>query len=227
MRATFERELQQIQDKLLAMGSEIEENLNKVADVIMRRDEQGARQLVKADEWVNETRITILMDCLTIIATQQPTGRDMRLLAAIMEIAGELERIHDYVKGIGRITLLISTQPIPDFLADILPQMAEKSSQMLHQAMDAFIRRDAELAKAVPHEDDVVDSLFKQAHRSIAGYITADPSVLERANYLQWAAHNLERSADRVTNVCEWVVYLVTGQYAEMDNETMLEALPA
>src|SRR5690606_34772734 len=102
-------------------------------------------------------------DCLTIIATQQPTGRDMRLLAAIMEIAGELERIHDYVKGIGRITLLISTQPVPDFLADILPQMAEKSSQMLHQAMDAFIRRDAGLARVVPHEDDVVDSLFKQA----------------------------------------------------------------
>lgn len=227
MRITFERELQQQQDQLLAMGSEIEENLVKVIALLTRHDVKGAKQMVQADEWVNEQRIAILMNCLTIIATQQPTGRDMRLLAAIMEIAGELERIHDYVKGIARISLLIGEQPLPDFLVEILPSMAEKASDMLHRAMDAFVRRDAALAREIPHDDDTVDNLFKQAHRGIAEYIMADPLVVERANFLQWAAHNLERSADRVTNVCEWIVYLATGQYAEMDHETMLEGLPA
>ena len=227
MRITFERELQQQQEQLLAMGSEIEENLVKVITLLTRHDVKGAKQMVQADEWVNEQRIAILMNCLTIIATQQPTGRDMRLLAAIMEIAGELERIHDYVKGIARISLLIGEQPLPDFLAEILPPMAEKSADMLHRAMDAFVRRDAALAREIPADDDVVDTLFKQAHRGIAEYIMADPLVVERANFLQWAAHNLERSADRVTNVCEWIVYLTTGQYAEMDHETMLEGLPA
>lgn len=227
MRATFERELQQVQDQLLVMGSEIEENLVKVASVMTTYDINAAKLMIRADEWVNEKRITIMMTCLTMIATQQPTGRDMRLLASIMEIAGELERIHDYVKGIARISLLVGEQPIPDFLAAILPQMAQYASQMMHQAMDAFVRRDATLAQAIPHDDDLVDDLFKQAHRGIASYIMSDPTVVERANYLQWAAHNLERSADRVTNVCEWIVYLVTGTYVEMDNETMLEALPA
>lgn len=227
MRITFERELQQQQDQLLAMGSEIEENLVKVVSLLTRHDVNGARQMVQADEWVNEQRINILMNCLTIIATQQPAGRDMRLLAATMEIAGELERIHDYVKGIARISLLIGEQPLPDFLTEILPPMAEKAADMLRRAMDAFVRRDATLAREIPGDDDVVDALFQQAHRGIAGYIAEDPTRLERANFLQWAAHNLERSADRVTNVCEWIVYLATGQYAEMDKETMLEALPA
>lgn len=227
MRITFERELQQQQDQLLAMGSEIEENLVKVVALLAQHDSNGAKQMVQADEWVNEQRINILMNCLTIIATQQPTGRDMRLLAAIMEIAGELERINDYVKGIARISLLVGEQPLPDFLAEILPPMAAKAADMLHRAMDAFVRRDASLAREVPQDDDVVDGLFKQAHRGIAGYIAEDPTRLERANFLQWAAHNLERSADRVTNVCEWVIYLVTGHYAEIDQETMLEAIPA
>ncbi|MCL4867373.1 MAG: phosphate signaling complex protein PhoU [Anaerolineae bacterium] len=227
MRATFERELLQQQEQLLAMGSVVAENLTKAVTVLLQANHAQARQLIQMDEWVNEQRINILMGCLAIIATQQPTGRDMRFLAAIMEIAGELERIHDYVKGIGRISLIVGTRRLPDFLTYILPQMAEKSADMLERTMDAFVRRDGALARTIPQEDDFVDDLFKQSHRDFATFIMADPEQIEWANYLQWATHNLERSADRVTNVCEWVVYLVTGEYKEMDAETSLEALPA
>jgi phosphate transport system protein len=175
--------------------------------------------MISADRWINEQRIQIGLDALGLIALQQPMARDLRLIAAVFEIVGELERIHDYVKGIGKISLRLGPEPLLPSLAMHLPEMAAVACDMLRRALDAFARQDADLARAIPQDDDRVDALFNQLHGDIIKYVLTDPKVIDQANQMGWVLHNLERSADRVTNICEWVVYMVTGVYAEMDSE--------
>jgi phosphate transport system protein len=225
MRVFFDRDLQKMQDQLLLLGSEVAEHLVGVTEALTQRDQASARRFMKADMSVNERRIKIEMECLTLIATQQPAGSDMRRIAAIIEIAGELERIHDYVKGIGKISQLIDDHHLPEHLARLLSRMARKAAAMLRQSLEAFGLRDLKLAQDIPLEDDEVDALYYQFYRETIHILTAEPTLVERVNFLQWAAHNLERSADRVTNICEWVVYMITGRYEEMDTE--VEAPPA
>jgi phosphate transport system protein len=153
---------------------------------------------------------------LALIATQQPMAGDLRTLAAILDIASELERIGDYAKGIAKINLMIGEEPFIKPLIDI-PAMAFKARDMLRQSLEAFARRDVDMARAIPAEDDVVDGLYNQVYRELLTYIMADPSCIDQANFLLWAAHNLERAADRVTNICERVVFTVTGELMEMD----------
>ena len=217
-RQSFDRELERLQDELLALGSMVEEALIRSVRQLKQRDFPGSRSLIAADKVINERRFTMEKDVMTLIATQQPMAGDMRLLAAILEIVTELERIGDYAKGIARINLLIGEQPLIKPLID-LPLMAEKARNMLHQALEAFIQRDVELARAIPHEDDEVDALYNQVYRELICFIMEDPQVIEQANFLLWVAHNLERTADRVINVCERVVFTVTGELAELDTE--------
>ena len=224
LRATFERELQDLKDRTLALGVEVENNIVEVIRVLGERDGKAAKRLIAGDLEINRKRIAIMNDGLVLIATQQPMAGDMRLIASVTEIAGELERINDYVKGIARISLMIGTDPIPGAL-DGLPLMAEKTRLMLEQALSAAIDADVELAREIPKQDDEIDLLFNDIYRQIVELVTDDPNLIERANHLQWVAHNLERAADRVTNICEWIVYMVTGEYIEMDSE--LEAPPS
>ena len=223
LRATLDRELKGLEDRILALGNEVEHNIIKAVEVLAKRDMIGSRRLIAADRDINHKRIAIMHDALTLIATQQPMAGDMRRIASVLEITGELERINDYAKGIARNSLMISPGPLPHAL-DGLPEMAEKTRDMLHRALDAFGRRDAELAKQIPLEDDVVDDLFNQTYRRLLREAMDSPDSLVQINYLEWVAHNLERAADRVTNICEWVVYTVEGVYIEMDSE--LEAPP-
>jgi phosphate transport system protein len=155
---------------------------------------------------------------MTLIATQQPVARDMRTLAAVFEISTELERIGDYAKGIAKINLMIGEEPLLKPLVD-LPRMANKASHMLHLALDAFSRQDAKLACSIPPMDDDVDNLYNQVNRELLTYVMADPQTMDQANYLLWAAHNLERAADRVINLCERVVFTVTGKMVELSTE--------
>jgi phosphate transport system protein len=136
----------------------------------------------------------------------------------VLEIVTELERIADYAKGIAKINLMMGFEPLIKPLVDI-PRMAEKAQDMLHRAMDAFVRQDVALARAIPQEDDEVDGLYNQVYRELMTYIIADPSIIQQANYLLWVAHNLERAADRVGNICERTVYTVTGEMLELDSD--------
>lgn len=224
LRISFERDLKLLQDRILALGSEVEENLVKTINALIERDFTTSRMLIAADEQVNEKRIQIGLDCLSLIARQQPMAGDMRLLAAVIEIVGELERIHDYVKGIGKISITLGESEVHASLVELLPEMAERTRDMLRKALDAFADRDAELARKIPADDDAIDSLFNRIYKDIIQFAMANPSAIEHVNQLEWAVHNLERSADRVTNICEWVIYMVTGHYVEMDSE--LEAPP-
>jgi phosphate transport system protein len=218
VRETFAQELTSLQDEVLTLGSMVEEALVKSVELLKQRDFDGSRLLIVADRHINEKRFAIEEQVLTLIATQAPMAGDMRLLAAALEIVTELERMGDYAKGIARINLMIGEQPLVKPLID-LPVMAEKAQQMLHQALQAFVQRDVELARAIPKEDDDIDDLYKQIYRELLSFIMEDPSVIEQSNLLLWAAHNLERTGDRVINLCERVVFMVTGEMVELESD--------
>jgi phosphate transport system protein len=217
-RQAFDQELHHLQDEVLALGSMVEEALIQSVETLKKRDFIGSRRLIAGDQAINERRYAIEEETMTLIATQQPMAGDMRLLAAILEIVTELERMGDYAKGIARINLMIGEQPLIKPLVD-LPAMAHKAREMLHAALAAFVQRDVEAARAIPQGDEVVDALYNQVYRELISYILEDPHVIEQANQLMWAAHNLERTADRVINLCERVVYAVTGELTELDTD--------
>lgn len=218
-RGNFDRELKRLHNQVLHMGEEVTENLMMATYALIGRDLRQSRQVIEVDRWVNENHIQIMLGCFALIATQAPAARDMRFLAAIVEIAGELERIHDYAKGIGRISLRLGDAPLTSYYVEKLPHMADLAGDMLGRALDAFERQDDELARSIPPDDDRVDALFKQLYSDIISFATENPAEIERASQLEWAMHNLERAADRAINICEWVIYVTTGVYAELDAE--------
>ena len=217
-RRILDQELDRLQEEVLTLGTMVEEALVQSVETLKQRDFAGSRRLIAGDRAINERRYSIEEDAITLIATQQPMAGDMRLLAAILEIVTELERMGDYAKGIARINLMIGEQPLIKPLID-LPCMAQKAREMLHAALMAFIHRDVEAARSIPRGDDEVDGLYNQVYRELVSYILQDPHTIEQANQLMWAAHNLERTADRVINLCERVIYAVTGDLVELSTD--------
>lgn len=216
LRRSFDQELRRIQDEVLVLGSMVERALVDAVEALRKRDARGARRLIDWDREINQRRFAIEADCLALIATQQPAAGDLRTLAAILEIATELERIGDYAKGIARINLMMGPEPLLRPFIDV-PRMAEQVTDMLRRALEAFVQRDIHRARAISAEDDQVDALYNLVYRTLLDYIIADQTVIDRATYLLWVAHNLERAADRVTNICERVVFTVTGEMVELD----------
>lgn len=223
-RTHYEKQLQSLQDELLVLGSMVSKALLDSLDILKRQDLDAARQLIASDRDVNRKRFKIEDNCLTLIATQQPMARDMRLLAAVLEISSELERIGDYAKGIARITLYIGKQPLVKPLVH-LPQMCTIVVEMLRGSLDAFVSQDVTAARQIPKRDDEVDDLYNTVNRELIQIIMANPSSIDNANYLSWAAHNLERAADRTTNICERIIYTVTGELVEIDTEEGIAAV--
>jgi phosphate transport system protein len=222
LRDAYQRELHRLQDELLVLGSMVESALRESVDILKRRDHEAAKKLRKADHEINKKRFLIEDEVLTLIATQQPVAGDMRILAAILEISTELERLGDYAKGIAKIDLLIGDEPLVKPLIDI-PLMADRACEMLKSALDAFARQDIELAKSIPPKDKQVDRLYNQVYRELMEIIRRDPETIDQANHLLWAAHNLERTADRTLNICERVVYMVTGDLVELTGKGVKE----
>jgi phosphate transport system protein len=218
LREAFEQDLQRLQDEVLVLGSMVEKALIESVESLKQRDLEKAQRLIAEDRVLNKKRFAIEDEALVLIATQQPMAGDLRILAAVLAIISELERIGDYAKGIAKINLMMGDAPLIKPLVDI-PRMANKARDMLHRALEAFVQRDVDLARAIPDEDDEVDALYNQVYRELLTFIMDDPRTIDQATYLLWAAHNLERAADRVINICERVVFTVTGKLMEMDVE--------
>jgi phosphate transport system protein len=222
-RDAFDRNLKQLMDDLLVLGSMVEQALLKSVDALRRQDSTLAKRIHDGDSRINKKRFEIENDAMVLIATQQPMARDLRILASSLDVTTELERIGDYAKGIAKICLIMGQEDPIKPLVDI-PYMAQIATEMLHKALTAFVVVDAEAAKQIPLEDDLVDGLYNQVFRELITYMIADPSTIDRANYLIWAAHNLERAADRVINICERTIYIATGEMKEIkvsDDEQM------
>ncbi len=215
MRKNFESEIQQLKDELLILGSMVEQQVLDSVEALKKRDLVGARRIHEIDSMVNMKRYAIEEQVMIMIATQQPMAHDLRLLASILEVAGELERMGDYAKGIATIIIRMGNEPLLKPLIDI-PLMAHKGADMLHRALTAFVNEDVEAARSIPAEDDEVDGLYTQVYHELMIFVMEDPRNIERANWLLWVAHNLERFSDRVTNICERTVFIVTGELKEI-----------
>jgi phosphate transport system protein len=218
MRKTFESEIQQLKDDLLLLGSMVEQQTLEAVEALKKRDLVAARRIYATDDKINEKRYAIENQVMILIATQQPMAHDLRLLASILEIAGEMERMGDYAKGMATINIRMGDEPLLKPLIDI-PRMAQIATSMLQRALTAFVNEDVEAARTIPSEDDEVDALYDQVYRELMTFVMKDPKTMDRANYLLWAAHNLERMADRVTNICERTVFIVTGEIREIDSK--------
>jgi phosphate transport system protein len=216
-REKFEHDLHRLQDEILALGAMAENAVAESVRTLKQQDFVRARALIEGDRHINEKRYAIENEALTLIATQQPMAGDLRTLAAILEIATELERMADYAKGIANIVLMIGAEKLIKPLVDI-PRMADKACDMLHRALEAFLKQDVEAARAIPKEDAQVDALYEQSYRELITYIMADPKAIDQATRLTWVAHNLERVADRVGNICERIVFSITGRGEELDD---------
>lgn len=219
---TFGQEMQEVKDEILLLSSMVEEAVMNSAEALKNNDLSQARQILSRDADINRRRFEIEISIMVLMATQQPIAQDLRMLAASLDICTELERMGDYAKGIAAINLRSGGLSLPRMLRDIY-SMAEKGVDMLHRAMTTFANQDARAAKDLIGEDDRIDEYYSELYRAAIHGVVEDPRNIERANYVIWAAHNLERLGDRVTNICERVIYIVTGERLEAD-ELLQEA---
>jgi len=215
IRTAFHKKLRQIQDEILAMGSMVEKAIEQSVEALKNRDLDTANRIIKDDRNINRKRYEIEEKCIQLIATQQPMAGDLRNIICILNILTELERIGDYAEGIAKIVIMIGDEPPLKPLIDI-PRMTEKTIDMLHRSLDALVNHNADAAREIATEDDEVDNLYDQVFRELLTFMAEDPKTITRATRLIWVAHNLERAADRVTNICERVVFFVTGKMEEI-----------
>jgi phosphate transport system protein len=215
-RETFQQQLRTLQESLMTMGLQVDAVVGRAIDALANRDAVLAREIIANDFAINQAQREIEEQCLILIATQQPLASDLRIIMSIAGIASELERMADHAEGIAKITLRLADQPLLKPLIDI-PRMAEIARSMLKEQLSAFINRDAAAARRLTGQDDEVDRLYDQVFRELLVFMMNDPRTITRATYLLWVAHNLERIADRTTNIGERVVFLTTGQVEELN----------
>lgn len=213
-RAEFDRDLRRLQDELLALGSMAEKAVAKAVEALRTRDLALSQQVVREDDAIDKKRAELEEQAVELIAVQQPVASDLRMLIAALHVSMELERIGDYAEGIGKISLMMGDQPPIKPLVDI-PRMAEKATAMLRSSLDSLVNHDIDRAYQVLADDDEVDALYDQVYRELLLLMAQDPKIIERGTYLLWTAHDLERIADRATNIAEQVVYLVSGRHVD------------
>jgi phosphate transport system protein len=216
MSAGFSKGFKEIQDKVMAMGDMVAKEINRSVEALKSRDLKMAHQIIANDAKIDELRFAIEDRCIELVATQKPTTNDLRVIVAVINIITELERIGDYAEGNAKIVVMIGDEPPLKPLIDI-PRMAELTIEMIDKSLKSFVTRDVELAKHVVTIDNAVDGLYDQVFRELLTFMMVDPKTINRATRLIWVAHNLERAADRVTNICERVVFTVTGKMEELE----------
>jgi phosphate transport system protein len=217
-RAALDDGIAQLQRDLRTLGSFVDVAIERSLASLQRLDRDLAETVVSDDKVINQLRFAIEDRAVHLIATQQPIAGDLRLVIAVINVIVELERIGDYCVGIARVTLLHGDRPLLKPLVDV-PRMAALVREMLRSALDAFIARDAALAERVAARDDEVDGLYDQVYRELLTFMLADPTTIDRATWLLWVTHNLERIGDRVQNICERTIFEVTGVMRELSGK--------
>ena len=211
VRADFDRNLKLLQEELLLLGGLVEKSIVDAIEALKTRDIELSHKIVSQDDIIDQKTNQIEEKAIDLIATQQPIAIDLRTLMSVIHISVELERMGDYAEGIGKIGIMMGNDPPVKPLVDI-PKMATKSSDMLKRSLDALVKRDPALARQVCEDDDEVDNLYDLIYKDLIALMISDPTTTQRATYLMWVAHDLERIADRATNIAERVIFLVTGQ---------------
>ena len=222
IRLTFDQDLQALRDKVIRLGSMVDTAIGRSMQALKERDRLLAERVIANDEKINQLRFEIEKDSVVLIARQQPNAHDLRLIVAAMNIVLDLERMGDHAAGIATIVLRMGVEPLLKPLID-LPRMTQISQEMLRASLDAFTEENAAKALTITERDDEVDQLYTQIFRELVTFMVEDPRTVTRAMYLLFCAHNVERIADRVTNICERVVFAATGQLDEIPSEAGTE----
>jgi phosphate transport system protein len=218
-REAYVHQIQGLRDDVVAMSSMVDKAMARSVEALRLQNVQLARDVIRADSEINRIRWNIEERALLVIATQAPMARDLRRISAVIHIVTELERMGDHAAGNAKIVVETSEEPLLKPLVDI-PRMCQLARAMLADSISAFINEDADAARAIVDRDDEVDNLYNQIYRELLTFMMADPATINRATRLLWAAHNLELIADRVTNICERVVFAATGAFEEMGVST-------
>lgn len=219
IRVEYAHQIQDLRDDVVAMASMVDKAIARAVEALRLQKFQLARDVIASDQAINRHRWATEERALLIIATQAPMAGDLRRIAAAIHIITDLERMADHAAGIAKIAVETADEPLLKPLVD-LPRMSDLARSMLSDSITAFIEEDAPAARQIAERDDDVDDLYDQVYRELLTFMLADPSTINRATHLLWAAHNLERIADRVTNVCERVVFAVTGEIEEINVST-------
>lgn len=214
-KADLQKRLQDIQNDVVAMGGMVQKAIDRSIQSLKKRDLTLAHQVIADDAKINGYRFSIEGKCIDLISGQLLDAVNLRTIVAVLNIISELERIGDYAEGIARVTIMIGDEPPLKPLIDI-PRMAEMTNEMINKSLQSFLARDVEAAKQIVSMDSVVDALNDQVFRELITFMMVDPKTINRATRLIWVAHNLERAADRATNICERVVFMVTGKMEEI-----------
>jgi phosphate transport system protein len=215
-REAFEKKLRELQDEVLIMGSMVEKAIQRSLDALRTRDVTLSNGVVHDDVAINAKRYDIEDKCIHTIALQQPMAADLRVIVAVLFISNELERIADHAEGIARINLMLGDEPISGTMGDIM-LMGDRAVGMLRRSLTAFVDRDDELARQICDEDDEIDALYDSTYHHLIQEVIRTPEDVQRVTYLIWTCHNIERIADRTTNICERVIFMVTGQLEEIN----------
>ncbi len=214
-RTDFRKHLREVEEDVVTMGDRVAKAIDRSIKALQKRDLTLAHQIIADDAKINEQRFGIEEKCIRLIATQQPMANDLRIIVAVLSIIVELERIGDYAEGIAKIVVMIGDEAPLKPLIDI-PRMGDITLEMINTSLKSFVTRDVELAMKAVSLDSVVDGLYDQVFRELLTFMMVDPKTINRATRLIWVAHNLERAADRATNICERVVFTVTGKMEEI-----------
>jgi len=216
VRQAFQEQIRELLEDLLEMGQMVANSIDSSIQALAKQDEELAQQVIDYDDEINALQYDIDEKCLVLIATQQPMAGDLRAILSVSNIAAELERIGDYAEGIAKLAIKLAGRPLLKPLIDI-PRMAEEGRRMLMTSLEAFARQDVETAAEIGDADDVVDALYDQVYRELLVYMMEDPRTITQATYLLWVAHNLERIADRTTNIAERVIFLDSGRIVDLN----------
>jgi len=217
-RTAYIQSIRELQDGVMALGSMVEKAIGRAVDSLRNQDIELAQRVIDGDTQINEARWNLEDNAIHLMALQAPMASDLRRIAAVMHIATELERMADHAEGMAVLTLRTAEEPLLKPLVDI-PRMADIARELLLESLDAFIESDSERARQIARRDDEVDRLYEQVYRELLTFMISDPRTITRATHLLWVAHNVERIADRVTNICERVVFVVTGDMEELNKK--------
>ena len=211
LRVDLDRQLNQLQQEVVSLAAIVDKAALRAVNALKVRDLEESQHVINEDDYIDQKRYEIEERCIDLIATQQPMTRDLRHIFSLLHITVELERIGDYAEGISKISLLMGADQPLNPRIDI-PQMADKATQMLRKSIDSLLTRDVIMANQVLLDDDVVDALYDQVYRELLLFMVENPKTIKRETYLLWVSHDLERIADRATNIAERVIYLITGK---------------
>ena len=217
VRQSFDVELDSLHYDIIRMGSVVEKQIDDCINALINQDEVLANHVIDDDDIVDKMETDIEEKCIKLIARQQPLAIDLRKIFTGIKIVTDLERIADHAVDIAKVTLILKNEKYIKPLIDI-PRIAEIAQGMIKDSLDSYVKVDTVMAEEVGRRDDQIDALYKQVFRELLVIMMQDPTTINQATQFLFVCKFLERIGDHVTNICEWIVYLVTGEHKDLND---------